>query len=177
MKPLDEFIKKNLDHFDTEEPLPGHFNRFDERLNVPEIKGSGKTIYLLMKIAAAIIVCAIITVAAFKEVRLLHSDLDQVFAAPEYPELIEAEHYYTSQLDAYYGKLQSLRFNNDKAEKKQVLNELAEMDKQVRSMKKDLKQNPDDERIVHAIINYYQVKLELMDMIITRTQEASNKIL
>ena len=56
-------------------------------------------------------------------------------------------------------------------EKSKILNELSEMDDQVQAIKSDLKQNPDDERIVHAIINFYQVKIELMDVIINRLQQ------
>jgi hypothetical protein len=94
-----------------------------------------------------------------------------------YPELNEAENFYNAQLEQYYVKIQDLKFNNDQVEKKQILKELSEMDQQVQSMKKDLKQNPDDERVVHAIINFYQVKIELMDMIIARTQQTTNTIL
>ena len=50
------------------------------------------------------------------------------------------------------------------------------MDAQVQAMKHDLKQNPDDERIVHAIINFYQVKIELMDVIIARCSKTTNTV-
>jgi hypothetical protein len=51
------------------------------------------------------------------------------------------------------------------------------MDEQMQAMKHDLMQNPADERIVYAIINFYQVKLEMMDMIIARAQQTTNTIL
>jgi maltodextrin utilization protein YvdJ len=111
-----------------------------------------------------------------REFKIFTWQSEQLSAA-EYPELIEAEKFYTNQLDQYYSKLQSLKFNNDKVQKKQILDELSDMDHQVKTMKRDLIQNPDDERIVHAIINFYQTKLEIMDMIITRTQEYSSTIL
>ena len=174
MKPLDGYIRKNPELFDTDEPLSGHFDRFDERL---EKAGRRKTGFFIMKIAAAVILGMVISYAAVREFSFFDLNLEQVFAAAENPELKEAEQFYTMQLDLYYDKLDNLRFNNDKAQKQLILDELSYMDQQVRTMKRDLKQNPDDERIVHAIINYYQVKLELMDMVISRTEEFNNTIL
>jgi hypothetical protein len=177
MKPLDEYIRSNPEKFDRDEPLDGHFDRFEkklDRLNFPMQKKH--TGLLMLRIAAAVLVISLITFGALMEFRTFSKRADRVFAA-EFPELNEAENYYTVQLNQYYSKLERLGFNDDKNEKKQILNELSDMDRQVRVMKRDLIQNPDDERIVHAIINFYQTKLELMDMIISRTQEYNNTIL
>jgi hypothetical protein len=48
MKPLDGYIRKNPELFDADEPLSGHFDRFDERL---EKAGRRKTGFFIMKIA------------------------------------------------------------------------------------------------------------------------------
>jgi hypothetical protein len=119
----------------------------------------------------------IISYAAIREFGLLNKSINNVDVGITSPEFNEAEQFYTSQLSIYYSKIQKLRFNNNFTEKKLVLDELSEMDKQVKAMKQDLQQNPDDERVVHAIINFYQVKIEIMDMIITRTQQTTNTIL
>jgi hypothetical protein len=177
MKPLDEYIRNNPERFDTDEPLNGHFDRFAERLERAGEPKFKKQLAVFLKIAAAVLLIAVISFAAFREFRFLNRNLGNIISANEYPELKEVERFYNVQLDQYYDKLQNLRFNNDKAQKQQVLDELSDMDRQVRTMKRDLMQNPDDERVVHAIINYYQVKLELMDMIITRIEESNNTIL
>jgi hypothetical protein len=115
----------------------------------------------------------VLTYAAIREFRLIKDKSTGIFSESAAPELNEAIQYYSAQSDMNYDKIQHLRFNNDQNEKKQVLEELSEMDEQVRALKRDLRQNPDDERIVHAIINFYQVKIEMMDVIITRTQPSS----
>jgi hypothetical protein len=51
------------------------------------------------------------------------------------------------------------------------------MDRQAANIKKDLMQNPDDERVQNAIINYYQVKLEFLDMMISRAGETKKTML
>ena len=108
---------------------------------------------------------------------LIEKQLHQMAKDMPNRELNEAEQFYTSQLSIYYNKIEKLRFNNDKAEKKQVLQELSAMDEQVQAMKYDLKQNPDDERVMSAIINFYQVKIEMMDVIIARAQKTNTTIL
>jgi hypothetical protein len=176
MKLLDEYITENLSQFDKEEPLQGHFDRFDAKLTQLEKKKSSAGITIL-RIAAAVILGFMISYAAIREFNFLDRNEKNFVSATTYPELNEAEKFYSSQLAVYYSKIQDLRFNNDQTEKKQVMKELSEMDQQVQAMKQDLRQNPDDERIVNAIINFYQVKIELMDMIITRTQQSNNTIL
>jgi hypothetical protein len=177
MKPLDEYIRSNLDRFEAEEPPEGHFDRFDQLLTRSRrrrIIGSGK---VLLRIAAIVLIGLVISYAVFRDFNLLKQYSASNYSGTADPELNEAEQFYNNQLSIAYTKIQNLRFNNDPNEKSQVLKELTEMDKQVKAMKQDLIQNPDDERIVNAIINYYQLKIEMMDMIISRTQQFSSTIL
>ena len=177
MKPLDEFIRSNLDSLNSDEPLDGHFDRFTERLSQIEKSRISKPWIFLLKVASVLIIGFAVTYVAIHEFTILKNNTAGSFSGSATPELNEAIQYYSAQLDINYNKIQKLRFNNDQNEKKQVLEELSEMDKQVQSMKKDLRQNPDDERVVHAIINFYQVKIEMTDMIIARTQQATQSIL
>lgn len=177
MKPLDDFIKSNAERFDTGEPLPGHFDRFDERLD--RSYGNKRSLQwgLFMRIAAIVLIGMVLTFFAFRASQYVNRDLGYVVTAAAYPDLLEAEEYYSMQTDIYYSKIKNLRFENDKMQKKQILDELSAMDNQVKILKHDLIQNPENERVVNAIINFYQVKLEFMDMIITRTQNTNPTIL
>lgn len=174
MKLLDDHIRKNLEHFNNEEPLQGHFDRFDAKLSQLGKRKDNQIHMYLLKIAAAVVIGLVISYAAIREFNWLNRTTAFTISAVAYPELNEAEKFYTSQLSLYYNKIQDMGFNNDQMEKKRVMEELTEMDIQVRAMKQDLRQNPDDERIVNAIINFYRVKIELMDMIIARTQQSNS---
>jgi len=176
MKTLDEFIRGNPDQFNSEEPLDGHFERFNAKMNQLKTRRHSYLIPLL-RIAAIVLIGVVISYAAIREFKLLKLETTAIFSKTDDPELIEVEQFYTTQLNLAYRKIQNLAFNNDQDEKNQVLQELSEMDGLVQAMKKDLKQNPEDERIVHAIINFYQVKIELMDMIIARTQQSKSSML
>ena len=177
MKPLDDYIRGHLDQFNSLEPQDDHYDRFAdklERLNASRRTGPWIT---LLKIAAVLVIGFVLLYTAIREFRSFTNDSRNSPAALSDPELNEAVEFYATQLDVSYNKIKNLRFNDDQNEKKQVLHELTEMDRQVQAMEQDLKQNPDDERVVHAIINFYQIKIELMDVIIARAQQSSNSIL
>ena len=177
MKKVEDFIRQNPGLFDSEEPEPGHLDRFRNRLHAEDLSKSSSIWSVLLKAAAVLIFCALISYTAVHEFRMADERMKDIAVELANPELTEAEQYYTSQLSIYYNRIQKLRFNDDQAEKKQVLDELSAMDVQVKALKHDLKQNPDDERIVHAIINFYQVKIELMDVIIAHAEKNNNNIL
>jgi cytochrome c-type biogenesis protein CcmH/NrfG len=177
MKTIDNYIRNNLEKFDTEEPLSGHAERFSAKLKRNYGMISGNIWLMVARVAAVILFGLIISYVIVHEFDQLKMNSVGKNAAISNPELLETEQFYTSQLNIYYKRIQNLGFNNNLKEKKKVLNELSEMDKQVQAMKRDLQQNPDDERIVSAIINFYQLKIEIMDMIIMHTQNTSNSML
>jgi len=177
MKKIDDYIRLNPDLFDSEEPDPGHMDRFRNRIHALNLAKQRKTRLVLLRAAAILIFGLFLSFAVIREFGLIEMRFNNLAGNFPNPELKEVEQYYSGQLSIYYSKIQQLRFNNDQAEKNQVLDELSAMDAQVQAMKLDLKQNPDDERIVHAIINFYQVKIELMDVIIAHEEKTNNSIL
>jgi hypothetical protein len=177
MKTLDDFIHQHGGMFDNEEPGTGHEERFRSRLNkLHSTRRPGMKV-MLFRVAAVLVLGIVISYFAVKEFRLIDNQINNIALDKPNLELNEAEKFYTTQLNIYYNKIQHLGFNNDKAEKKKVLQELSAMDEQVQAMKYDLKQNPDDERVMSAIINFYQVKIEMMDVIIARAQKTNTTIL
>lgn len=177
MKTIDDFIHQNGGMFDSEEPGPGHEDRFKDRLNKLHEKHKPGLKFILFRVAAILVIGLIISFFAVKEFRLIDNQMNNAAFDKPNQELNEAEKFYTSQLNIYYSKIEKLGFNNDQAEKKKVLQELSAMDEQVQTMKYDLKQNPDDERVMSAIINFYQLKIEMMDVIIARAQKTNTTIL
>jgi hypothetical protein len=177
MKTIDDFIQKNSGLFDSEEPRPGHEDRFRSRLNKFHSYRKPGVQIIILRIAAVLLLGVVISYFAFREFRFIDNEINSITLDKPNQELNEAERFYSQQLSVYYSKIENLGFNNDKAEKKKVLQELTAMDEQVRAMKYDLKQNPDDERVMSAIINFYQVKIEMMDVIIARAQKTNTTIL
>lgn len=177
MKTIDDFIKENLDRFDSDGPPEGHFARFEDRLRKQERTGNRQVRMLLLKIAASVLLGLVISYTAWLEFRYFDRKADSIYMSAFYPELKEAESFYNAQLAKKYNEIQELQLGGDGVEKKLVARELSDMNARVRDMKKDLRDNPEDERIMNAIINIYQLKIELMDMIIARANQSTISIL
>jgi hypothetical protein len=175
MKPVDDFIRKNRELFSTDDPPEGHLGRFYVKLEALGNPGKTRTFSLLLKIAAVIVIGLFLSVLFYTGFSLYRSTMEDDSCLNK--ELCEAEDFYSKQAETYYHRIEKMPFTNDPQTRKEILKELREMDAQVAGMKEDLKQNPNDERIIHTIINYYQEKIDLMDMIITRTSVSSNAIL
>ena len=62
----------------------------------------------------------------------------------------------------------------DSTQKNIVMNELTEMDAMYEALKKDLTTNPDDERVINAMIQHYQLKVEVMNQIVNQLRQAKN---
>jgi glyceraldehyde-3-phosphate dehydrogenase/erythrose-4-phosphate dehydrogenase len=72
--------------------------------------------------------------------------------------LEEAELYYQSRIQE---RMEVLEVN--KLVDEQVMSDLKEIDQSFKSIHKDLKRNPGDERLIQAVIQVYQMKLEMID--------------
>lgn len=177
MKQLDDFIRQHAAEFDLDEPNGDHFGRFSSRLQRQPAYKKYRWLPLWAKIAAIILFMVALTYVAVKPSRLMNEWMQLTVYQPALNEIREAERYYTHEIDQYYAKIRELDFDNDSGEKQRVLDELLAMDDQVRALKRDLKRNPDDERIKYAIINFYQVKIDLMATIIARTKHTELPIM
>jgi hypothetical protein len=74
----------------------------------------------------------------------------------------KVEYYYTSQIDQLSVGLDSLSVDTQENIKKMISDELAEMDSVHQELQKKLGANPGDDRVVNAMITYYQTKLGMM---------------
>jgi len=175
MKPVDDFIRDNRELFSTDDPPEGHLDRFYDKLKASGNPGKARTLWVVLKVAAVLVIGLFLSVLVYEGFSLYRTALGEDSCLNK--ELCEAEDFYSKQAETYYHQIEKMPFINDPQTRKEILKELREMDAQVAGMKEDLKQNPNDERIIHTIINYYQEKIDLMDMIIARTSISTNAIL
>src|SRR5512133_35108 len=110
MKPLDDYIRSNPERFEAEEHLSGHFERFDEKLSKAGKRKIYRTAGIIVRIAAVVLMTLIVTYAAFREFRIFNNKFDRIVSIGSYPELREAENFYSEQLDVYYSKLKKISF-------------------------------------------------------------------
>jgi uncharacterized protein (DUF305 family) len=85
----------------------------------------------------------------------------------------EAEIYYTTLINHKYQEINKLNLEDPK--QKEILRaELQEMDRLFHSLQKDFQANPTDKRIINAMISHYQLKLDVMNQIVTQLKEVKH---
>jgi hypothetical protein len=72
------------------------------------------------------------------------------------------------------GEIVNVDLKNNPGQKVMLMKEMKSMDSVYVSLQKELKSNPDDERIINAMIEHYQTKLEVMTYIVNQLKTIRN---
>ena len=91
-----------------------------------------------------------------------------------YRELIEAEVYYSSQIDFRKEELFRLA-GNDPVLRDEINFELVELDEVYQDLKDDLKDNADNEEVIEAMIQNYRLKLGILEDILYQLESQDEK--
>ncbi len=160
MSNIEDIIKNNRSTFFDEDPPVGHMERFQNKLS------GNHWLRPLMKVAAVVVLLMSISLA------LYYQNVDNELSLESIStELAETEYYYQSVLKKKLIRVEKML--NDEQFKK-VKSELMSMDKNYLYLKEDLKLNPNDQRIIHAMINNYQLKIELLQQIMDQVKMNKN---
>ncbi len=160
MNSIEDFIRENKEMFMNNEPPEGHFDRFEERLKKMQRTNKIRLITRISSIAA--IGLLLITSSIFIYDRYFDREPLMLTLGDISPEMQKVEYYYTSQVDRLSVGLDSLSEGSQDNLKKMMADELAEMDSIHKELQKKLGSNPGDDRVVNAMITYYQTKLGMM---------------
>jgi len=178
---IEDLVLKNLDEINDNEPLEGHFERFEAKLK-QQNKKKKINLSMVWKVAAAVVFVLLASNQAFiyfspnnSGTSLLSalnnsSKMTLTSVSEEYEEV---EFYYTNAIDVGITQWNSFVEEGLISEEEQSMmdNELAEFEELFKTLQNDLKTNPHDERVVNAMLEYYQSKLSVISMIITKLQE------
>lgn len=171
MKNLEKYITENRDAFNSLEPSADHFLRFEKKLRS---KGRPKVIRLIapaLKVAAMFILVALSSLWVMDNMfpgKKLNGGITLSEVSPEYKEV---EIYYTSLINEKYAQIKSFDLNSEEGQKDILMNEIEEMNAIYKSLSQELKSDPNNERIINAMIQYYQMKAEVMNQIIEKLKE------
>lgn len=171
MKKIEEYITKNKDSFNSLEPSSDHLMNFERKL---QRKGSSRVIQFLkpaLKIAAMFVLVAMSSLWIIDNFFAGDKKAAGISLSQVSPELKEVEVYYTSMINEKFTEIQSIDFKSEVVQKEILLKELEEMNTIYESLKLELKSNPSNERIINAMIQYYQTKAEVMGQIIEQLKE------
>jgi len=168
MVDFEKHIKEQRLLLDTDHPREGHEKRFKQKLERQPVRRLN--IRHVLQVAASL---AIILASGIVIVNLDRSG--NRMAQKEVPAAImEADLYFTSEVNARYDQIREFSFD-DSEEKAILLNELDDLDVHHHQLMSDLEANPDDGRVINALIRHYQIKLEVMDQIIIQLNQIKSE--
>jgi cytochrome c-type biogenesis protein CcmH/NrfG len=175
---LEKMIRDNKNALEEDAPM-GHFERFEAKLD-KEFKHRNKFgAKFYLQLAASLVF-----------VLLLGNQL-RIYFAPEQPkqheetmtlssvsdEYREVEFYFTSAINqgmTEWDKLIEAGFISE-ADQQMMTNEINEFDRMQEQLQKELQANPDDERVINAMLDYYQARLSITTLIIDKLKEVKNQ--
>jgi len=169
MSDLEKYITKMRDAMDTEEPGAGHMKSFSKKLKLQQQPVRRINFRHALQIAASV---AIILASGIVIVKSSKGG-SKMAVSPAAEEFQQTNNFYASQVNARYEDIAALPFNSSK-EKEMLLEELSDMDTYYKDLLEELNANPGDERAMNALIQHYQLKLQVMDQIIEQLVQIQN---
>ncbi|MFP3860208.1 MAG: hypothetical protein ACLFUW_05250 [Bacteroidales bacterium] len=166
MKNLQDIINHNREQFDKLEPSDGHFKRFQDKLNKRSKTKPGFNWMVVLKAASVAILVVLSSLWVYDN--LYESPKQEKLAMQSLsPETRETQMYYATLVDQKYEQIKSFDFEDEK-QKRMLLRELREMNETYENIQEDIKSNPNDPRVINALIKHYQMKLDVMNQILNQ---------
>jgi hypothetical protein len=175
MKNIEDIIRNNKEFFDGGEPSDGHFERLNRKL---EIRFGEKTIkrsivpYLLK---AAVVTLLVTLSSLWTWDHFIRPERNRMTLGDVSPQYKEVENYYVHQVNLMESELVNIDLKNNPEQKKMLFAEMNSMDSVYVQLQKELKANPNDERIINAMIEHYQTKVEVMSYIVSQLKAIRNE--
>ena len=174
MKNIEEIIRDNKDFFDDAEPSNGHFERFNRKLEIRFQVSTIKRSIVPYLLRAAVVTLQVTLSSLWTWDHLIRTGSTRTTLSQVSPQYKEVEKYYVHQVNLMEGEIVNVDFKNSPEQKEMLLNEMKSMDSTYVSLQKELKANPNDERIINAMIEHYQKKVEIMTYILDQLKTIRN---
>jgi hypothetical protein len=175
MKTIDEIIRSNRDFFEDSEPSEGHAERFNRKLEMRFHTDSIKRSIVPYLLKAAVVTLLISLSSLWTWDHFIRPDRNRTALGDVSPQYREVENYYLHQVNLMENEIGTVALINNPEQKKILKKEMKSMDSVYVQLQKDLKTNPDDERIINAMIEHYQTKLEVMTFIVNQLKAIRNE--
>lgn len=180
---IEELIAKNIEALNDNEPMEDHFARFEEKLKAQHKKRSISW-NLVLKVAAVVVFALLVTNQAYiyfspNSQRMIASsnkntDVSLSTVSPEYEEV---EFYYTTSINSGLNQWNTLSEEGLISEEEDAMmqSELKEFERLYKNLQSDLAANPNDERVINAMLEFYQTKLSLINMIVNKLEDVKQQ--
>ena len=175
MKTIAEIIRNNRNLFEDHEPAEGHFERFRRKLEISGNKISFHRSIVPYLLKAAVVTLLITLSSLWTWEHFIRTDRNRMALGDVSPQYKEVENYYIHQVTLMQSEIDTVDLKNNPAQKVILMKEMKSMDSVYVQLQKELKANPDDERIINAMIEHYQTKVEVMTLIVNQLKSIRNE--
>lgn len=172
MSNLEDFIKNNKESFNSFELSEHHLEDFRQKLDKQNSRNIGTNHWF--SIAAGFVFLIMLTVfVRYQYIKTEHAinTIKVVSLSDISPKYKEVENFYKADLDQKIDEFQKLDCQIDQEQKKMVDSELEQLDEVYFSLQKELKINLNDKRIINAMINNYQNRIQFLELVIGQIKE------
>jgi hypothetical protein len=174
MKSIEDIIRNNKDFFEDAEPSDGHMERFNRKLEMRFPVNTIKRSIVPYLLKAAVVTLLITLSSLWTWDHFIRTGSSRTTLGQVSPQYKEVENYYVHQVSLMEGEIVNVDLKNNPAQKTILMKEMKSMDSTYVSLQKELKANPNDERIINAMIEHYQTKLEVMSYIVNQLKTIRN---
>jgi len=175
MKTIEEIIRSNRDFFEVGEPSEGHFERFNRKLGIRFGTITVKRSIVPYLLKAAVVTLLVTLSSLWTWDHFLRPDRNRMTLSDVSPQYREVENYYIHQVNLIENEIGNVEFIGNSEQNETLRQEIKSMDSVYLQLQKELKANPDDERIINAMIEHYQTKLEVMTFIVNQLKTIRNE--
>jgi hypothetical protein len=170
MNNIDETIRRNRGFFDDAEPAEGHFERFSYKLGVRfGVKRKINIGPYLLRAAAVTLLLTLSSLYTWEH--FIRPESSKMTLSQVSPEYREVEKYYVQQVNMIEEEIFGSGLGASDEQKTMLQEELSNMDITYKELQKELKANPNDERVINAMIEHYQTKVEVMTYILNQLKQ------
>ena len=161
---------KELD-FDIEEPHSGHKERFFKKLekeaDVPKSEGKVKRLWApILGIAASFALAFFLLGEVFIPANSAkNSDLASIS-----PEMKQTQEFYTSMIKKELTALNEEKSPETEAIIEDALLQMEKLERNYENLKDDLKRSGKDNRVIHAMIQNFQQRIDLLNNVLTQIE-------
>lgn len=168
MKNIEDIIRNNRELFDSGEPSEGHFERFTRKLEMRFHTGGLKRSIVPYLLKAAVVTLLITLSSLWIWDNFLSPANKRMTLGDVSPQYREVENYYIHQVSLLENEIKTVSISDDPEHNQMLRSEMRSMDSVYVQLQKELRANPDDDRIISAMIEHYQTKLEVMTYIVSQ---------
>jgi len=161
---LKEHIDRNRPDFEIYDFEPGNWDSLAETLEKREAGANHNLFYGWWKIASMILLA--VGLFAFWQ-----SKSNQNAAMIENSDWLEAKNFYGEKIAVQQTRISRFKDNLDD----EIFEDIEALDEAFRDLKKDLKENVDNEEVVSAMIKNYKIKIEVLERILNQIENKESK--